>query len=255
MGTETQGAAQPQTQEQFQAAVAAIDNRPFRVGESGLDKATEKDALYKARYGTGEHQPGVREPQQPATGTKQDGEKPAGQEPAAATQQPIAWGDAKDEEVSPATGEYRKAVEAHFSQAGMTSEQSTTLVAGFRHYFASGGLTDEQWQAMEIATDNELRKEWGKDYDAKLTKAYAIFDAFKNRFPHADIEKAVDNGALIDPNVLRTLASVEGKQGGAVRQDIGTLRDELLKTNQGSPRYKQLLTQIENHYKAVHGNG
>jgi len=115
-------------------------------------------------------------------------------------------------------------------------------------------VTNEQLEAKKTATEQALRKEWGKNYERNMTKAYALADAFELRFSHDDLEKAIDNGLWADADVLRTLAGVANARNG-IRADIHAMRAELLKANQGSPRYRELTAALERHYQALHGTG
>jgi len=207
------------TPEQIQAEIASLRSAPFGAGESQLDRSSKIEGLYRKLH-----------PE----------DAPAGQG--------ADWGDAPSEQVSEADGKLRSSIEGYLSEAGLPTESATALM----HFARSGfntPLTDRQLQEKGTATEATLRAEWGASYDQNLALAYGVADAFEAKFKHPDLEKAMDQGLWLNPDVLRTLLDIARAQKGNIRG----IRDDLMQANQNSLRSRRLQMMMENHYKAKYG--
>jgi hypothetical protein len=231
--------AQPQTDEQFKATADSLRNSPLGPGESQADRAGKLEAHYKARF---------PEP----TGAEQAGtDGPQGQQ----AQPEINWGDAPEQQVTEADGKLRSAIgNALCRDYGCSSNEAQSGIQFFRQAFEDGPLTDDEWYATEDHTASVLKAKWGNQYDSKVTRAYAAWDEFKQRFSHPDLEQAEENGLLINPEFLMWLSNIAERRAPAQR-DAKAITKELASVNQGSPRAKQLEQEQEAAYKKLYGTG
>jgi hypothetical protein len=201
---------------------------------------TRLTTLYQQRDGASADPDMVAKPNPAA----EEGEK---------TEAPVAidWGPGTP---SAAEAAGRASVQSLFGRFGVTAAEGGRLVALARQARDSK-LGEEAFDTLARENEAKLRGKWGASFDAKLRAAYHLADVFENVIGHhPDIERAIDNGLWLRPEVLELLADIAERRGvGNAQADIAKMRKELVNVPSGSPRWNELTRALEYAYKHLHG--
>jgi hypothetical protein len=92
----------------------------------------------------------------------------------------------------------------------------------------------------------------GRSVRGERTAINQVIKAFEEHISHEDLDTAIENGLRLDPDVNRALLEVAKRQDGP-KGDITAIRNELMKVNEGSPRYQELLKALEAGDKKLYG--
>ena len=180
---------------------------------------------------------------------------PAGYFSVGVSRPEIAAGDGWD---TAAEGEFLKAMHA--------AHASPQTVQAALNFYGSMEAQKQQANVREAqAASQELRREWGPNYDANLGRANRAIQEFGG---NDLVERFTSTGAGRDPIVVKAFAkignalvesgamSTEGLAGSTTpdeaRKRITDLRAEMAKLPEGHPRTKDMIDEVLALTKVAH---